>query len=555
MKLHLSEKQLTNLLQILSEDGASPSATPSGDTTATGASSKQTGGSGYPAVGKWESGLQRGAANQIAVTKWADVVGSKINRGKANQLKEQGFGTGTGQSFINPVTVFSPAYAAAKEQLKDESLGKFLKKSNALMIPTPPGLYKSNNILIPKSVGNNVTKYQLFDYDDGGDKLVNSFFKDWYNTEWEKYIPNPRDLSEVLPSGTLRNFTINGTSYTIRIERISDNNPVYYKFIGYYDQKTDAPYKPSLYFNQKDIPYINAYHEKTLFEKYGNDVLLISSFIAGFFFPGAWMGPILLGINLAAATNSLLQGEEADAMMFLIFAFLPEIKYGLGLREITEGEAVQLAKAFEGVTGEEAIKATFNQLPTKLRDKAMKVLRKSPEAVAKEIDKAINKGVSKLTQEQGKNLVTELNTMIKKKLVDPRSARNWKQKLSGFAVGAGKLGGELTVIYAIDKTLNAIVDKIKGTKPELAKSIDQLTAEWMSQKQEITNAGLNEKYERLAKHLLYDILPKYKQTFGENGEYKFYEAIIRVTAKFIQNQDQDFSVVINDIYNEQKNEK
>lgn len=38
----------------------------------------------YPTVTKWESGVTRGPANQIANTKWADIV--KINRGKANTL-------------------------------------------------------------------------------------------------------------------------------------------------------------------------------------------------------------------------------------------------------------------------------------------------------------------------------------------------------------------------------------------------------------------------------------------------------------------------------------
>ena len=41
----------------------------------------------YPEVGKWESGVTRGPANQIAVTKWSDTVGSKLTRGKANPLK------------------------------------------------------------------------------------------------------------------------------------------------------------------------------------------------------------------------------------------------------------------------------------------------------------------------------------------------------------------------------------------------------------------------------------------------------------------------------------
>jgi hypothetical protein len=42
------------------------------------------GGSKYPTVTKWESGVTRGPANQIGLTKWRDTV--KITRGKANTL-------------------------------------------------------------------------------------------------------------------------------------------------------------------------------------------------------------------------------------------------------------------------------------------------------------------------------------------------------------------------------------------------------------------------------------------------------------------------------------
>lgn len=38
----------------------------------------------YPTVTKWESGVTRGTANQIGLTKWRDIV--KITRGKANTL-------------------------------------------------------------------------------------------------------------------------------------------------------------------------------------------------------------------------------------------------------------------------------------------------------------------------------------------------------------------------------------------------------------------------------------------------------------------------------------
>jgi hypothetical protein len=52
----------------------------------TGASQASTT-QGYPEVGKWESGVTRGPANQIGLTKWSDVVGSVLKRSKANQLK------------------------------------------------------------------------------------------------------------------------------------------------------------------------------------------------------------------------------------------------------------------------------------------------------------------------------------------------------------------------------------------------------------------------------------------------------------------------------------
>lgn len=51
------------------------------DAAATGGAG---GGTKYPTVTKWESGVTRGPANQIGLTKWREIV--KINRGKANTL-------------------------------------------------------------------------------------------------------------------------------------------------------------------------------------------------------------------------------------------------------------------------------------------------------------------------------------------------------------------------------------------------------------------------------------------------------------------------------------
>jgi hypothetical protein len=54
------------------------------DAPAAGAPAGGGGGTTYPTVTKWESGVTRGPANQIGLTKWRDTV--KINRGKANTL-------------------------------------------------------------------------------------------------------------------------------------------------------------------------------------------------------------------------------------------------------------------------------------------------------------------------------------------------------------------------------------------------------------------------------------------------------------------------------------
>ena len=87
MKIQISERQYELLLgqtktpkQI--EEQPDPSAAqPSAGTSSSG--SKQ----GYPEVGKWESGVTRGTSNQIGVTKWSDIVGSTLKRGKSNPLK------------------------------------------------------------------------------------------------------------------------------------------------------------------------------------------------------------------------------------------------------------------------------------------------------------------------------------------------------------------------------------------------------------------------------------------------------------------------------------
>jgi hypothetical protein len=88
MKIEVSEEQFQRIVKSITEyqEVSEEEGTPDPEPQA-GTSSQQSGGQGYPSVGKWESGVTRGPSNQIGVTKWSDVVGASLKRGKANQLK------------------------------------------------------------------------------------------------------------------------------------------------------------------------------------------------------------------------------------------------------------------------------------------------------------------------------------------------------------------------------------------------------------------------------------------------------------------------------------
>lgn len=89
MKIQVTEEQLKNILSEIEEDDLDEQSEsePVEPEPEAGTSDTQSGAEGYPEVGKWESGVTRGPANQIGNTKWSDVVGSTLTRGKANQLK------------------------------------------------------------------------------------------------------------------------------------------------------------------------------------------------------------------------------------------------------------------------------------------------------------------------------------------------------------------------------------------------------------------------------------------------------------------------------------
>lgn len=84
MNLRITEEQFKTIIKKQSEVSEEVEVDPE---PTDGTSTTQAGSDGYPEVGKWESGVTRGSANQIGNTKWSDVVGASLKRDKANKLK------------------------------------------------------------------------------------------------------------------------------------------------------------------------------------------------------------------------------------------------------------------------------------------------------------------------------------------------------------------------------------------------------------------------------------------------------------------------------------
>jgi hypothetical protein len=193
MKLGLTDKQYNLLLTALQEQAEPPASEPE-----KGTSDKQAGGQGYPQVGKWESGVTRGPGNQVGVTKWADIVGAKLTRGKSNQLKEQ---EGR-QDVLNYVKNDSE-----QERLKNEKEKKdFDEKFIIVKIP-PRNRYNKTSLVIPK-----LGEYEV--WDPNLDR-VQVFFKSWEGTTNQDKIPENKVFDPIFPDNTLRNFTTENRDFYI----------------------------------------------------------------------------------------------------------------------------------------------------------------------------------------------------------------------------------------------------------------------------------------------------------------------------------------------------
>jgi len=412
MKLGLTEKQYNHLFTLLKEQGDSPASEPTA-----GTSSKQSGGQGYPEVGKWESGVTRGPGNQVGVTKWSDVVGSKLTRGHGNQLKEQ-------EAIGRPSWGVETQLTPPKDTRYTDNFDKFVSPTGEFYVP------KGSKVL---------SKYS-------GIKLkMDNWDKDVQLKKWLPNNPtNPMSWQPLFPyiGSAIYSFktpdnvvySANIVNYILEEYRGKDINEFYkldpdktkWKFNGYFDDN-GKQFKLS-YWENVGIYWSDVWNEHST-----EIVLMIGSIIAGLLTGGlADVG--LLGVAAETGTMTAVEGltykafytyvgeglvwgggglyeiskgNKLSGAMDIVFATLLPIlhfRWGIitGFEKYTEKEMVDLEKIFAGKTKEE-LEGVFNTLSNR----------------QKEIFRRIQSVPMNKWEEGTKKLYEEANIKFKKLGVEP----------------------------------------------------------------------------------------------------------------------------------------
>jgi hypothetical protein len=411
MRLVITEKQLKELIRLtsnnqeLKEQGAGEGA-PEAGTSSDG--EKKTGAS------KWESGVTRGPANQIGVSTWSEIVGSKISRGKANPLSEQ--------ETNSVVQILRPD-------------GKFMNApANTQII----GLFDQSAMDGSKF---KASLRSMISKENGG--LGNKDTEKWIPANWSKIIK----LNSVSSFKTPDNKTYRASFKHPKLEQFRNVSAAEFqqKFYAMYPEPNGWRFVG--YYSDQGSGFVGVEAEKTFWEEWKYWILGGASIIAAIVIPG--IGGILLsiGIDLVSAALQYSEGDTIGAGISTVLAFIPVIgKFVPGLK-VSNKVAEKLAKEFAPLTDEAAIIAKIESDALTQQEKYFmrKLLAEDPKKLAALIEKEM---LSNVTASNSMDVVSKLNVLMKNKTLDKIKAEKLYKSLglkrfgfdlgvSGIVMGAG----------------------------------------------------------------------------------------------------------------------
>jgi len=411
MRLVITEKQLKELIRLtsnnqeLKEQGTGEGA-PEAGTSSDG--EKKTGAS------KWESGVTRGPANQVGVTTWSEIVGSKISRGKANPLSEQ--------ETNSVVQILRPD-------------GKFMNApANTQII----GLFDQNAMdgsKFKNSLRSMISK------ENGG--LGNKETEKWIPADWSKIIK----LNSVSTFKTPDNKTYTASFKHPKLEQFRNVSAEEFQRKFYVMYPEPNGWKFVGYYTSQGSGFVGVEAEKTFWEEWKYWILAGASIIAAIVIPG--IGGILLsiGIDLVSAALQYSEGDTIGAGISTVLAFIPVIgKFVPGLK-VSNEVAEKLAREFAPLADEAAIikKIESDALTQQEKYFMRKLLAEDPKKLAALIEKEM---FSNVTASNSMDVVSKLNVLMKNKTLDKIKAEKLYKSLglkrfgfdlgvSGIVIGAG----------------------------------------------------------------------------------------------------------------------
>jgi len=394
MKIGLTEKQYERILsqvsenQEIKEDGETPAAEPEA-----GTSTQQSGGQGYPEVGKWESGVTRGPANQIGITKWSDVVGSTLKRDKANQLKEQTV-VGAANNGTPVATVFS-------NNPKPEG---YVDPQYSLIDGTPFKLYKTHygeEIKIP-SGGNfevklwdkDVDRLKAFSQNNNYDNDGKWYVKYTNGKTSETKKPSKQYMEMILPDETIRSiYSINDKRrFTIYLERKGE---IWDTKIGYFDQNGKA------YHSEE---YITRGIKQWWKDNWELILTIVASAVAGIITGSAsiWVqasAQAIAGVGAATFAYLITDPKDRDNIGYginIILSFIPYMSAGLkiGIKAPLAG-LPKISKYLNSAKTMEEVEAAIALLSKEEQILATRIIKQVPAEFNREFKTKMMEGFVK----------------------------------------------------------------------------------------------------------------------------------------------------------------
>ena len=417
---------------MVEADGDTSASSGADTTTPSAASSSQSSGAqsskaGYPAVDKWESGITRGPANPIGVAKWSDVVGAKLTRGHANPLKEQGMPGGN-------FGMLGAQYANG--EFDTPTIEHVTPWNDKILIPKDSYnvvLYKENELRV-NSWG--------YDKDEKG-----GFKKDAYGNFLllGEVAPTESELRQMLPTGTLRQFTTKQDNERWHLVLKFDKEKYrWYLLPSYYGRKSSKYYDQGKYvhvsFNTKarnwfsehwvDIAIVigaavaGALTGGLALWVYGIEVAGAEAFsVLGWSLTNralaAWAGEAL--VWTASATWKAVDGKYGESAIDAFFGFILPGLHGIGLSrwgiKVTDEVIGSTAAKVFGKSATEidllmyksVAEGGFNQAEKQFVTSVSKLPKESINGMTKEL---IAKADAKIAAKGGLNSVKESTKQV-----------------------------------------------------------------------------------------------------------------------------------------------